>query len=67
MTGVGWSDHWSFWQEGYAGVMVTDTALFRYRPYHTAADTAEQIDYDRMSRVVSGLLHVIVDLAHAHP
>jgi hypothetical protein len=28
LTGVGWSDHWSFWQEGYPAVMVTDTALF---------------------------------------
>lgn len=21
LRGVGWSDHWSFWQEGYAGIM----------------------------------------------
>ena len=34
--GVGWSDHWSFWQEGYAGLMVTDTAPFRYPHYHKA-------------------------------
>src|SRR5262249_56234862 len=31
VQGVGWSDHWSFWQEGYAAVMVTDTATFRNR------------------------------------
>ncbi len=30
--GIGWSDQWSFWQEGYPGVMVTDTAPLRY-PY----------------------------------
>src|SRR5881296_1016490 len=29
MTGIGWSDQWAFWREGYPGVMVTDTALFR--------------------------------------
>lgn len=29
ITGVGWSDQWSFWQEGYSGIMVTDTAPFR--------------------------------------
>ena len=28
--GIGWSDHWSFWQVGYPAVMVTDTAPFRY-------------------------------------
>ena len=29
-----WSDHWSFWQEGYRALMVTDTALFRYPVPH---------------------------------
>jgi hypothetical protein len=42
---VGWSDHWSFWQEGYPAIMVTDTAPFRYPHYHTAADTPDRIDY----------------------
>ena len=37
ITGVGWSDHWAFWQEGYPAVMVTDTAPFRYPYYHTRA------------------------------
>jgi Zn-dependent M28 family amino/carboxypeptidase len=26
IPGVGWSDHWSFWQAGYRAMMVTDTA-----------------------------------------
>jgi len=30
ITGIGWSDHWSFWQAGYPALMVTDTAPFRY-------------------------------------
>jgi hypothetical protein len=63
MTGIGWSDHWAFWQEGYPGVMVTDTALFRYAPYHTRADTPDQIDYERMARVVAGLARVVTALA----
>ncbi len=60
--GVGWSDHWSFWQEGYAGLMVTDTAPFRYRHYHTQEDTPDRVNYDRMSRVVAGLVRVVEDL-----
>ena len=41
IPGVGWSDQWSFWQAGYPGVMVIDTAPFRYPYYHTAhADLA---------------------------
>jgi len=63
MTGIGWSDHWAFWQEGYPGVMVTDTALFRYAPYHTREDTPDQINYERMARVVAGLARVVTTLA----
>ena len=63
MTGIGWSDHWAFWQEGYPGVMVTDTALFRYAPYHTREDTPDQINYERMARVVAGLARVVTALA----
>jgi Zn-dependent M28 family amino/carboxypeptidase len=62
MPGVGWSDQWSFWQEGYPAIMVTDTAPFRYPHYHTRADTPDKPDYERMARVVGGLEHVVEDL-----
>jgi hypothetical protein len=64
IEGVGWSDHWSFWQCGYPGVMVTDTAHFRYPHYHRPTDTPDRIDYDRLARVVVGLREVVVDLCH---
>jgi hypothetical protein len=63
MAGIHWSDHWSFWQEGYAAVMVTDTALFRYPHYHASTDTPDRIDYERLARVVAGLAQVTMDLA----
>jgi hypothetical protein len=63
VMGVGWSDHWSFWQEGFPAIMVTDTALFRYPHYHAGTDTPEKIDYARTARVVSGMARVILDLA----
>ncbi len=63
IAGIGWSDHWSFWQRGLPAVMVTDTALFRYRQYHTPKDTPEILDYDRLARVVEGLIAVAADLA----
>lgn len=62
--GVGWSDHWAFWKEGYPGVMVTDTAPFRNPHYHLASDKPATLDYDAMSRVVEGLERVVVDLAN---
>ena len=61
-TGVGWSDHWSFWQEGYVGLMVTDTAPFRYPHYHKATDTADKINFPEMAKVIDGLVFVIEDL-----
>jgi len=60
---VDWSDHWSFWDEGYPALMVTDTAPFRYPYYHTAADTPDKVDSDRLARVVSGLRATLFDLA----
>jgi Zn-dependent M28 family amino/carboxypeptidase len=65
IDGVGWSDHWSFWQAGYPAVMVTDTAPFRYPHYHAAEDTPDKLDYERLARVVAGLERVIVELADA--
>jgi len=59
IPGVGWSDHWAFWQEGYPAIMVTDTAPFRYHHYHTVDDTVDKIDFDRLARVVQGMEHVI--------
>jgi Zn-dependent M28 family amino/carboxypeptidase len=63
MMGIHWSDHWSFWQEGFAAVMVTDTALFRYPHYHASTDTPDRLDYQRLARVVAGLAQVTADLA----
>lgn len=59
LHGVGWSDHWSFWKEGYSAIMITDTATFRNPHYHTPTDHPNTLDYDRMSRVVEGISAVV--------
>lgn len=65
LPGVFWSDHWAFWREGFAAVMVTDTAPFRYRYYHSVDDTPDKLNYDRMTRVVGGLGDVVTELVGA--
>lgn len=55
LTGVDFSDHASFWDEGYPAVMVTDTALFRHPGYHTPEDTWQRLDYARMALAVQGV------------
>ncbi len=63
LPGIGWSDHWAFWQVGYPAIMVTDTALFRDPNYHQLSDTPDQLDFDRLARVVVGLEASILELA----
>jgi Zn-dependent M28 family amino/carboxypeptidase len=65
IAGIGWSDHWAFWQEGYKAIMVTDTAPFRYPHYHLPGDKPDRIDADRCARVVAGLEKVVRDLVGA--
>jgi hypothetical protein len=64
LPGVGWSDQWAFWQNGYPAVMVTDTAPFRNPHYHTAGDTPGTLDHPRFARVVAGLERVVAGLAN---
>jgi hypothetical protein len=64
VPGVGWSDHWSFWQMDYPALMVTDTAPFRYREYHTMQDTVDKVNGDRLARVVAGLARTINHLVN---
>lgn len=63
VAGVGWSDQWAFWQAGYPGVMITDTAPFRYPWYHTPHDTPDRIHYREYAQVVDGLEGVVAALA----
>ncbi len=43
VPGVSWSDHRSFWRQGYRAMMVTDTAFYRYRHYHMPSDTPDKL------------------------
>jgi hypothetical protein len=63
LPGVGWSDHWAFWHVGYPAIMVTDTAPFRDPNYHQLSDTVEQLDFERLARVVVGLEATLLELA----
>ncbi|MGD2073676.1 MAG: M20/M25/M40 family metallo-hydrolase [Gammaproteobacteria bacterium] len=63
VPGVAWSDHLSFWREGYRAVMVTDTAFYRYPFYHSAEDTPEKLDYRRLAEVTRGLHRALCRLS----
>ncbi len=62
ITGIGWSDHWSFYRQGYPSIMISDTAPFRYAHYHREGDTPDKLTYEPMTRVVDALHGVVGDL-----
>src|SRR5262245_14085662 len=61
IPGVDFSDHLSYWQEGYPAVMITDTAFYRNANYHTMWDTAERLDYRRMSQVGEAVYAAVIN------
>ena len=63
IPGVDLSDQVNYWYSGYDALMITDTAFYRNRNYHTAEDTAEKLDYKRMAMVVEGVYAAVMDLA----
>jgi len=65
INGIGWSDHSSFWQEGYQAIMVTDTVPYRNPNYHRPTDKTTTLDFSRTARVVGGLQRVILGLANS--
>lgn len=62
IPGVAWSDHWAFWEQGFPALMATDTAMYRYKHYHTPQDTADKVDYDGLARVTLGIVHVLEEM-----
>ena len=56
------SDHSSFWRFGYPALMATDTSNFRYEHVHMPEDTPDKVDFEKMARVVNGILKVVVTM-----
>lgn len=52
ITGVDFSDHRNYWNFGFNAIMVTNTAFYRNKSYHTSDDTIDKLDFTRMSKVV---------------
>ncbi|WP_339138753.1 MAG: M28 family peptidase [Candidatus Electrothrix sp. GW3-4] len=63
LFGADLSDHRNYWQHGYPAVMITDTAFLRNHNYHAAGDTPDTLDYQRMAKVVDGVLSTALTLS----
>ncbi len=63
MEEVRLSDHSPFWDQGYAALLITDTAFLRNPNYHLPMDTIETLDFEFMRKVAVGVSHAVIDLA----
>lgn len=63
IPGINWSDHWSFWKEGYPAIMLTDTAPFRYAEYHTSQDLPDRVTGPEFARAGYGIIQAIRAIA----
>jgi len=62
IPGIDFSDHLNYWNENYEAIMVTDTAFYRNPNYHSASDTIDTLDFDKMAEVVKGIYWAVVNL-----
>jgi len=58
VTGVDFSDHLNFWYFGYDAFMITNTAFYRNKNYHTINDKPDLVDYKQMGFVVNILANM---------
>lgn len=62
VKGTDLSDHRNYWKYGWPALMITDTAFFRNKNYHTELDTPDTLDYFRMASVVNRLYKALTKL-----
>ena len=64
LAGVDFSDHLAFWWYDFPALMITDTAFYRNKAYHTKNDTWDRLDYERMSEVVKGVYNAVLEFSN---
>lgn len=59
VPGIDFSDHLNYWPLDLNALMITDTAFYRNDAYHERTDTADRLDYRRMSKVVVAVFEAL--------
>jgi Zn-dependent M28 family amino/carboxypeptidase len=63
VPGVDFSDHRSYWKAGFEAVMITDSAFYRNKNYHTRYDTAETLNYPKLTDVIKATYNGVLQAA----
>ena len=53
--GMDFAGYLNFWKYKYRVLMITDTAFYRNKHYHSSGDTYETLDFEKMAEVVKGV------------
>lgn len=59
LPGIDFSDHRNYWPHDIPAAMITNTAFYRNKNYHTEDDIPERLDYHRMGKVVVGVYEAV--------
>ena len=62
VSGVDYSDHLNYWKHNFEAIMITNTAFYRNKNYHTNKDRLETLDLQKMNLVVQQLYRTIKKL-----
>lgn len=62
VRGIDFSDHLNYWKFNYDAVMITNTALFRNKNYHTKKDVMQTLDLEKMMLVIEQTYQTIKEL-----
>ena len=62
IPGIGFSDHRNYWGYKMKALMITDTAFYKNKNYHTINDTIDNLNFEKMSDVVMGAVLLVMQI-----
>ena len=62
LPSIEFSDHLNYWKFGFNALMITDTAFFRNKNYHTKYDTMEKLNIKKMAKVIDATYITLLSL-----
>jgi len=62
LPGVDFSDHLNYWNFNFDAVMVTNTAFYRNKNYHTEKDVLKTLNIKKMNQVIKQIYKTIISL-----
>jgi Zn-dependent M28 family amino/carboxypeptidase len=63
IPGITHSDHYSYNRHGFPAIMLTDTAFYRNKNYHTECDTIDTINFSFMAEHILNTCNTIREIA----